>query len=281
MIVVVKFIAIGMLAFVVSCSDSSELKEPIASTGSMHGSNGALEPSPGVPTELPKARTLPAMEDNCHVFDKLKDSKPPVWLQGKGVVVTRLLKDCVTFDGQEGYRKNAHWMAMGFPCTGGGKFDWRGNYYSPKFVSFLLSVDCPMFPNNPKIVRSYAEEELGLTNETKLLAFNPFALQYWEIPDFEDAGVGFSIDLRSTAAKRKLWKNFLDDIPIPVRLYGRENAWVLGKQFFYVDGELVKSGRYSFRLVIKKVKSLAKDEVEEVKKRCSALKPRRDCYKIF
>ncbi len=271
--------------FQLSCSDDKKRpNEPVlkekaqADNKQAKGSNPtAKAPAPGegrIQLQVP--------DDRCRPF---KDAKqvPPLWIKSKNFVVTRLFKECVTFDGRRGYEKDSPWVAMGIPCTGGmGRIDVKGkNYFAPKLVSFIMSTDCPMFPNNIDFVRVSGQQALGLTPEAKLKAFIPFVVQFWEIPGHSDSDVGFTIDLRSIQGKEVTWKKFRENQPIRVKLYGRENAWVVGGHFYYVEADIVMAGQRAFKLNVINVKSLSPEELADVKNRCESLRPRRKCYKVF
>jgi hypothetical protein len=274
-----------------SCADTGqEFDEPVASkgaaadhapAGTKNATKKASSPSnPNAAHDAPLKISEP--QENCRPSN-IENKQPPIWIPDTGIVVTRILKECVTLEGQEGFVENSPWMAMGIPCSGdGGKIDHKGELYDPKLISFLLSTDCAMSPTDLSAVKAAATKALGFSADAKLLAYNPLAIQYWEIPGQGDADVGFTIDLRTNASLQKIWKSFNEQQQsIPVRLYGRENAWVMGDQFFYVQGELVKTGNMTFRLVVKEVKALNADETATVKAGCEALRPARNCSKVF
>ncbi|NRA44932.1 MAG: hypothetical protein HRU09_08260 [Oligoflexales bacterium] len=220
-------------------------------------------------------------KNSCIQF-KDPNSSLPLWLQQQGIVVTRFLKECTTREGYKGYEPDSPWVAMGFPCTGGdGRIEVGGHYFAPKIISMILSTDCSMFPSSLDQVRKAGVNALALKSNSKLMALNPFAVQYWEIPGYDDADVGFTIDLRSVAAKQQLWKQFLEKKPIQVKLFGRENAWIRGYHFFYVDAELINTGVQKFQMRIKKVTPLDSKGVEEIRNRCESLQPRRNCSQVF
>ena len=225
--------------------------------------------------------SLPPEDPECIAFEG-SSHNIPLWIKEKDVVITRMLKECTTRSNQKGYQAKSPWVAMGFPCTAGsGKIDVGGHYWAPKIVSLLLSTNCAMNQNNLQDITNTGRTALNLHDESKLMALNPFAVQYWEIPGLEDADVGFSIDLRSIEAKQRVWRSFLEKKPIPVKLYGRENAWVRGYDFFYVEGELHHTGTFSFKLKVLDVKPLSENEIEEIRHRCEALQPRRNCSQVF
>ncbi len=208
--------------------------------------------------------------------------EPPFYLPGKNVVVTRLMKPCTTPTGQTGYEKDTQFLAMGVPCTGGGgRIDIKGHYGNPKMVSFILGTDCSMSPSTPETVKKLADEVAGLPATAKLLAFTPFVVQYWEVTGMTDADTGFSVDLRSAPAVEGAWTRVQKKEPLRVRLFGRENTWAQGGAFYLVEADLKLTGRSQFQVDVQNVKSLSKDEVAEVKGRCEALKPARNCSEVF
>ncbi len=231
--------------------------------------------------QAPAKPAAPMPEDSCRVLEKVPN-EPPVNLPGKNVVLTHLMKPCVTRDGHRGYAKDTPWLAMGFPCTGGsGRIDIKGNYYNPKMVSFILGIDCAMSPSAKDVVDKIVKEALALPAEAKLMSFTPFNVQYWEVPSISESDTGYAIELRSAPATESLWKHFKDKAPVRVRLYGRDSAWVQGDNFYFVEADLKQTGHAAFQLEVMQVKSLSKDEVGQVKGRCEALRPKRNCAEVF
>lgn len=235
-------------------------------------------------TPEPAAKAPPAappVSTNCAVLPKIVGD-PPVYLPGKGVVITRLMKACTTPSGQSGFEKDTPWLAMGFPCTGGaGRIDIKGHYGNPKMVSFIVGTDCMMNPAEKAAVKTAAEQGIGLPSTAKLMAFTPFVVQYWEVPGLTDADTGFSIDLRSAPALEGAWNRFQKKDPLHVRLFGRENAWVQGGFFYMVEADLKMSGRTQFQLDVTSVKKLTPADLAGVKARCEQLKPQRNCADVF
>lgn len=231
--------------------------------------------------QLPPAPPPPPPPDPCLALPKL-DPDQPVYLPGKGVVLTRLLKTCSTYDGRRGIEKDSPWLAMGFPCTaGGGRVDLKGNAYAPKMVSFVVSTDCPMTANSKDAIKKAFVDALGLPAESNLIAINPFTVHFWEIPGMPDADTGFTIELRSAPATEGAWKRIREKDKLRVRLFGRENAWVRGDHFYLVEADLYLVGTSQFGLELVSVKPLSKDETEAVKSRCQSLRTARNCSEIF
>ena len=276
---VAPFPSFLLLLLPLSCTHGTRpMAEPVrtqaAASPSKAGAAGAV-----APVKAKKILSVP--EDTCRILDKLPHA-PPIYLAGKGVVLTRLVKTCVTHDGRRGYEKGTPWMAMGFPCTGGsGRIEIKGHYSNPHMVSFILSTDCGMSPAGRDAVQQLVASTLQLPKEDKLLAYTPFVVQYWEAPALSDADTGYAIDLRSPAAREGAWRRFQKSQPIRVNLYGREDTWVPGESFYFVEADLRQTGRTSFRLDVVQVKSLSKEETAQVKQRCEALRPRRKCTDVF
>lgn len=237
-----------------------------------HAQAPALAPS--------TAAVLPP--DPCKLYPLIK-AEPPLLIPTSAFMLTRIVKSCVTRDGERGYEETTPFIVMGFPCTGGGgKINIKGNYYNPKMVAFLVATSCPMSPSAPDVVKKAVLQATGLSEKSMLMAHNPFAVQYWEIPSMSEADTGFSVELRSAASLEGTWKRMREKgEPLVVRLYGRENAWVQGDHFYEVNAELKVTERTGFQLKTVGVKSLTAEDIQTVKSRCEALRPRRNCLGAF
>jgi hypothetical protein len=281
------------LALTTAChKDKQKVEEPVAEptmapkAGSDSKAGGtATATGTGTGTGTTTATgtvALPAMDEACRVYPKMI-SEPPIWLAGKGVVLTRMMKPCITPDGQRGFDKASPWLAMGFPCTGGsGRVDVKGHYHNPKMIGFILGTDCTMNPSTKEIVQTIVAPAFDLPPESKVLAYTPFVVQFWELPGMSDSDVGFTLELRSPAALDGAWRKMREKKePILVRLYGRENAWVQGGSFFAVDGIIRLTDRVAFQFEVQKVQALSAEEIAQVQTRCEALRPKRNCQDVF
>lgn len=258
-----------------SCTGKSP-SEPVK----VSGVEAPVTVAPAVPAPPPPPPP-PLPVDPCKIYEKIP-GELPVSLPGKGVVLSRIMRPCVSRDGKRGFDKTSPYLAMGVPCTGGsGRVDIKGHYHNPKLVSFIIGTDCLMNPSNTSEVHKLLSEYFGLGAENKLLAYTPFVVQYWEVVGTTDADVGFSVDLSSPTGTQTLWKQFRANAPIRVELYGRENAWVKGESFFHVTVDLIYSDRKSFRIDVVTVENLSPEKIGEVKSRCEGLKPRRKCLEVF
>jgi hypothetical protein len=221
------------------------------------------------------------MED-CDTLMRFTDGEP-IYLPENKVIITRIMSPCRTKDGVPGHKKNAGWMAMGFPCTGGeGRIDWKGtNYNRPKMVSFLLETSCAMGPSDTHRIRAEAQKVAGIPMSAAMIAFNPFVIQYWEVPGYEDADTSFTVDLRSGKGLDDAWVKFIKPGPLKIFLVGRENAWVPGNFMYAVEGELHWASKNRFTLKVSTARKLTGDELSTVRGRCEALRPERECGRVF
>lgn len=241
------------------------------------GSSSGQAPTAPAETQAPP----PATPDPCNPFSF--ENSAPYFHKEHSYVITKVLKSCTTREkGLAGYLENSPWMAMGLPCTGGeGQISIIGNYTDPKSVSFLLSTDCPMIPNDLDDVNAYARS-LGFTEGMPLLAYNSFLVQYWEIPGLIDAGTGFSVKLGSLQALDSTWKQFRrSELELPVIIYGRENAWANNNQMYRVSGTLTLTEPRKFQLKVSEVELMTKEDITHLRDKCFSLRPRQNCNDVF
>ncbi len=223
----------------------------------------------------------PIMED-CDTTFQFSEGEP-IYLPENKVIITRVMSPCRNKEGVPGHKKNAGWMAMGFPCTGGeGRIDWKGtNYNRPKMVSFLLETSCPMGPTDTNRIRSEALKVAGIPLSAPMIAFNPFVIQYWEVPGYEDADTSFTVDLRSGKGLDDAWIKFIKPLPLKIFLVGRENAWVPGNYMYAVEGEIQWASKNRFNLKVTTARKLSGNERTSVQERCQGLRPERECGRVF
>jgi hypothetical protein len=282
---------LSVLASAVACTTSKpqqNSKEPVAvskgvaaqGTNSGSGKQGQVATVSGTKGEL-VGPPAPVRDPNCVVLAKMPH-EPPVYAPAQGVVVTRIMESCVAMDGRRGFTKKTPWLAMGFPCTGGsGRIDIKGNYMNPKLVSFVIGTDCVMAPQGQDQVKRIAIATFDLPSESRLMAYTPFVVQYWEVPGMTDADTGYAVELRSAPALEGIWKRVRDNQVFRVRLFGRENTWAPGGHFYQVEADVRLTGRNAFQLTVASVKHLSSDELQAVKRRCEALRPERNCGAVF
>ncbi len=221
------------------------------------------------------------VKDNCAAL-KVK-GEPPFFVKSEQIVITRIAKSCETDKDEPGFERDTSWMAMGFPCTGGGgTLEYRENSYNPKIVWFHIPNNCPLKPAARDTVHQWGIESLGFGAASNLIAYYPMAVQYWELVDYPDADVGYVVDLRSQKSREEGWKNFFNKkTPIKVRLFGRENAWVKDNRFYQADVQFLFNGRDKFTIEVLNAKALNDDEFKAVQQRCEALRPQRPCQTVF
>ena len=239
-----------------------------------------VQPSAQVPPK--EDPNLPPIAADCEILPKFVGDEP-VYLNSLSIVFTRISSPCRNAAGAIGHRKNAGWMAMGFPCTGGeGRIDWKGtNYNLPKMVSFLLETSCGMAPTNTAKIKAAVTQEIGISPSAPMIAFTPFVVQYWEIPGYEDADTTYSAELRSKKGLTGAWAQFIKQRPLKVFLVGRENAWVSGNFMYAVDADLIWVSKNRFMMKVTGARELKGVELSAVKARCEALRPERECSRVF
>ncbi len=240
------------------------------------------EPAPSAKSAHDTAEHRPPVLADCDTsFNVTEDSS--VFLPENKVFVTRVMSPCLSLTGQRGHKKHSGWMAMGFPCTGGeGRIDWKGtNHARPKMVSFLMETSCPMAPPDLNRIKSEAWKTAKIPEAAPLIAFNPFVIQYWEVPGFEDADASLTVELRSGQSLEGEWTKFVKGKPLKVFLVGRENAWVPGNKMYGIEGEIVFASKNRFTFKVGSARQLAATELDAVKKRCESLRPERACSQVF
>jgi|GEM_PF-2318393 len=197
------------------------------------------------------------------------------------VMVTKVLKTCSRVDGTMGYRPDSQWIAMGFPCTaGGGEVSVKGHSHDPKFVAYRAGISCPTDPKDMNAVVELAKK-YGLFVGGKLLAYTPMEVMYWEMEQYPDSGVGSTIELRTDETIKKVWQAYIDKQPVLVRFYGRESSWSRSDNWFEVVGNIVNTTPRRFKIETQAARALTAAEVEQLKQRCLALEPKRDCGSVF
>lgn len=219
---------------------------------------------------------------NDHCFKWPFEKLPPIYLKEQGIMVTRITDPCVTINGESGFLKGADWMAMGFPCTGGpGKVEWKGSFYKPKMLSFIIANSCAMQPKDASALRPIGVTNLQLTPESELLAFYPFATEYWELLDYGEADTGYIVEIRKQSIMQKAWSDFRKNIPLRLRIFGRENAWVRGRGLYRAEVELSKAGKDGFQLKVIDATPITEAERTSALGRCESLRPARNCTEVF
>ena len=268
--------------FHIQCVSSNPSTFEVAvQEGSVHvtpevSSTKAPMDHPPAPSSLVKPATA-----ECVLVPGVKGELPH-YLPTHHVVVTRFASPCSPSPEGIGMVPKSPWLAMGFPCTGGGgRIDIKGKYHHPGAVSFAIGTECPMTPSTKEQVQSLFVEKVGIPQDAPLAAFLPFVVQYWEVIGYQDADMGFIVDLKSPSALDKVWKNFRENRGFGVHLYGRENSWVPGRHLYQVDAVLYPDKRNTFRLSVQGVKILGAEEMQKIRQRCELLRPARHCSAVF
>lgn len=276
----VPLVPLVLISFGCTPQESDEVIQPQASTKSASDQEQKPKDPLGA-DQPPKSVAVTPVDLDCVAVPSIKPELP-YYVASKNLVVSRFISPCTPSQGGVGLKPKSSWMAMGFPCTGGGgRVDIRGKYHNPNLVAFVIGTECPMVPALKDQVQSLLVDEVGLPKDAPLVAYLPFVVQFWEVMGHKDADTGFAIELRSASAIESLWKGFRESRDFNVRLYGRENSWVPGGHFYQVDASIIPDGRSSFKMKILGVKVLNGEETAKIKARCEGLRPNRHCAAVF
>ena len=237
---------------------------------------GAVSVPPGPPNPKASQTSGVAAAPASECPTGISAVQAPVFVQEHGFFVTALRGACVpavtptSTNAAAALLPGTQWVAMGFPCTGkGGRVRWLKNYMAPTYAAFVIPTDCPMDPPSSIEVASAGSKLFASEGVRTLISYTPMAVQYWEIPGFEESDVGFVVELRSVSAIQALWPQFLKQKPIRVHLYGRENAWTSEKALYFAEADITQTIRGGFRLSVVSAKRLSEDESMLVQKRCA------------
>ncbi len=227
----------------------------------------SLNPSQGDPDCVPLAEELQNL---------------PQFVSQTGALIVKFLNECKTTTGANGIKKGSPWTALGFPCTGGkGEYDWKGSQYAPKLVQFKFTNSCPMLINSQESVEKELKRHLPIPEDSKLIAYYPFTVVYWEVVEYSDADIGYTLELFSKISRSEGWNNFQAGKPLYVRLFGRENTLVKTPNLFEVAGYVQREDDHQFRFDVDSVRLLDEKAIQATKEKCYRLKPRRNCEQFF
>ena len=255
-------------AVVQDSTPASEQAEPV---------KAASSPSPA-PAEKAVEVTI---DENCQALN------PPVTMPAivdkPPMIAIGFLKTCTLPNGEQGFIKGSSWTAMGFPCTRGrGRIDRKGgSENAPSLINFLMPTSCPMEPATQEEAERVLRHRFKIPADSRLIAYYPLSIDYWEFPQLSERDTGFMPSLFSQAGLN-LWQKYsVKSEPIRVLLFGRENAWEKAKSLYQVEADIVHESRSTFRLQIIRAKLLSDEDRKSVRDRCEDLRPKRDCGEIF
>lgn len=208
----------------------------------------------------------------------------PYYLAEQPVLFLQFVKACTTAEGRPGFGTQSSWTALGVPCTGGlGRIDRRGHETnSPSVVRFQLALNCPMAPARTQDAERSAQKFLNLPADSKLIAFYPLTVEYWEFENSSDSGLGSNPTLTSPPGLAN-WQKFQNQkaVNFPVKLYGRENSWSQSKYVYEVNANIMPENRSQFRVQVTKMRQLSEAESQEVLARCKSSESPTGCQEIF
>jgi hypothetical protein len=237
-------------------------------------------PTAGVSPGAPSATQV--QEAGCPTLKRDK-APTPVYLPNEQVFVIDVIQRCEKNPADGTIKEENLWLAMGFPCTaGGGKVDITGKHYgNPGMIGLMLTNSCPMQPVDKSSFIQSVERQLNLGANSRLLAIYPFELLYWELPDFTDADLGDTVELRTRDSLKKGWLPMTENGSLRLKLWGRENGWVSKHNIYYVEAEVKLVARKRFALKVTNAKMLGTDEITAVRKKCENQRSVSECGTLF
>ncbi|MEI8025886.1 MAG: hypothetical protein WCI18_06035 [Pseudomonadota bacterium] len=216
-----------------------------------------------------------------HSCKSLNIPNLPFWFPETKVFLTRVSAACSSGNGNLEAQEGAQWVAMGIPCSGGDhRFRWLENYDDPKQVLFDFAIACPMAHSQAEVSESISKTT-GL-DASKLIAFNPMSVVYWELQNTGEKDVGSLIRVTNIKELKPYWREFLyKKKPLTFKLVGFESAWLEGRKYFEVQVDVFLRSRNRFSIEIKNTKVLESKDVANLQFACKELTPRRDCDRVF
>lgn len=211
----------------------------------------------------------------------LKISGMPQWFDDEKVFLTRVSKPCITSSGEPGSEFSSHWVTMGISCSGGeNRFRWLENYLDPKQVNLDFGMNCPMSLNWGDVSQALSSKT-GLVG-SKMIAYNPMAVVYWELEETGEKDTGSLIKIKNVKDLRPFWREFImKGKPLSLKLVGYESAWTEVRQYFQISAKITKASKNTFKLNIQEAKPLGTKELAVFQSQCEQLVPRRDCDRVF
>ena len=205
----------------------------------------------------------------------------PFWFSESKVFLTRVDGTCSSQNGNLEAQQGAQWVAMGIPCSGGDhRFRWLENYDDPKQILFDFAIACPMAHSQNEVSQSVSKIT-GL-EASKLIAFNPMSVIYWELQNTGEKDVGSLIRVTNVKDLKPAWREFLyKKKPLTFKLVGYESAWIEGRKYFEVQVDVFLRTRNRFSIDVKNSKVLETKDVAGLQLACKELTPRRDCDRVF
>ena len=273
---IIVFICL-LLCSCVNDGNTKKRKKISVPVGSFMTKSELVTQSPSIQAEKPTTKP----ENDCIPFQKYID-RLPYFVSEKDVVINKVLSPCFDSEQNPGYLPSSNWTAMGFPCTGGkGTFDWKGSPRAPSLLLFTISNSCPMKPAGGSELKASIQEKMGLNDSANMIAYYPFSVFFWELQDGSDADTSFTIEVVSKSRGKNRWQDYLNGDGIPVRLYGKPNAFLPMREWYEVLAIIKRESASTFYIEVDNVRTLFDEDIEQVKSRCLDLRPRRRCNEIF
>ena len=232
------------------------------------------------PVYLTQPLALNSPEIRTEECSPLNVKQVPIWFPDLSVYLTRVSKPCRTTLGDSGSLGKSQWAAMGMPCSGGSvRFRWLDNYLDPKQVLFDFGIACPMKKSSGD-VSSVISKLTGL-EESKMLAYIPMYIVYWELTNTGEKDTGSSIKLNDMSQLKPFWRGFvLNKKPLKFKFVGYESGWADVRQYYEVKADIFLAERNTFRLAVTDTRLLEVKDKTQIEQECRQLSPSKDCDRL-
>lgn len=219
-----------------------------------------------------------SVSDDC---SSLNVKQLPVWYPDLSVYLTRISNPCRTVLGEIGSKGKSQWAAMGMPCSGGKvRFRWVDNYLDPKQVLFDFGIACSMRKTLGEVSSSISQVT-GL-EESRMLAYIPMNVVYWELIDTGEKDSGSHIKLNDMIRLKPYWRGFvLNKKPLHFKFVGYESGWTEVRQYYEIKASVYLADRNTFTLNVTDTRLLEATEKTKIEQECRLLSSTNDCDRLF
>lgn len=262
-----KTILIGALFSSCAGDKLNEVEEPVSELGKI-----GIEVKENSSENVTVKQKI--VDQDCNEFPMEKPL--PYWSREGKFYITKVIEECITPEGNGGFRKNSPWVAMGVPCTAKeNNIVLSGPAWRPKSINFRFIPECKM-ETSKKAAGEIGKQEF-LVAENKLVALTPAAVIYWELPDYNVAAPGAEILLSSASLIKPIWRNIKEANSINVRLLAKENSWYGASSIFEINGKLIFESTKKFHLEVVDTYPVGQTVLKGFVRNCNKTKPAHEC----
>jgi hypothetical protein len=214
---------------------------------------------------------------NTGCFDLSTEENVPIWVSEGEFYITKIMNECITSQGNGGFKKGSPWVGMGIPCTRGlNKFRLNGSIWMPKSIKLPFPSNCAI-----SITKDKANEMGNLVigiEGTKMVALTPAAIAYWELLDYNTAAPGSDVTLVSKKTIKSIWPLLKKDGELRIRLLGKENSWLGKPQYFIFEGSIkINLEEKGFEFILSETYPVGDNIVDSFIARCEKTRPKNKC----